>query len=375
MTATLDEADAELAGWRVRLAAASRNVSELSELPDFTAVRAAAGGSGRIAEEARSLAATMDELWQGVLLIGAAMDRADQARKAGSRLWRAEEAAQQVMAILKGPSVTVDLADTPVLHRRLLAGPRATAVVSPDALLQTMDAAFDRAREHLARIADAAGRVASLRARLAGAIAGLPAPASFAAQLDGMGQPDLLDRLDALEVLAAAVDAATATAVRARAALAAARQALSTLQAAAARAEAVCASCRAAVRSSLPAGDDAALRELAAWLGRIGRTLDTGRAEACLVGLTSWRMLHDRLDAAIRAQAEAATSSLARRDDLRARFGALRAKHRARAAPDPVLGALEAEANAALADAPADLDAAARILARYGAVLAGRVGS
>jgi len=89
---TLEAVDAELERWRRQLAAASRNVSELSELPEFGAARAAALGIGRLADEARGLVATMDELWQGVLLIGGALDRAEQARR-GSRLWRGDEAA------------------------------------------------------------------------------------------------------------------------------------------------------------------------------------------------------------------------------------------------------------------------------------------
>jgi hypothetical protein len=374
MPAPLDAVDAELASWRVRLAAASRNVSELSELPEFAVARAAAGGAGRVAEEARSLVATMDELWQGVLLLGAAIDRAEQARQAGSRRWRAEEVAQQVLAILNGLSITVDLTDTPVLHRRLLAGPRATVTVAPDTLLQTMDAAFDRARERLTRIAGATAQAASLRLRLAEAIASLPAPESLAARLDAAALPDPMDRLDALEALAAEVDAAAKAAGRARADLVPARQALLGLQDAANRAEMAAESCRAAITAPLPRLDESGLRELAAWLDRIGRTLEAGRPEACLVGLTNWQVMYDRINADIHALAAAAAGSLARRDELRARFGALQAKHRARAAPEPALGAMQA-AKAALAGVPADLDAAARALAAYEAALAGRTGS
>ncbi len=87
--ATLDQADAALAQWRERLAAASRNVVELSELPAYLALKARPQ-AGRTGEAAAALVATMDELWQGVLLIGAAIDRAAAARSSGSRLWRGE---------------------------------------------------------------------------------------------------------------------------------------------------------------------------------------------------------------------------------------------------------------------------------------------
>ncbi len=372
MTA-LAAADAELEQWRGRLAAASRNVSELSELPEFAAARQAAGGEGRSAGEARRLLATMDELWQGLLLIGGVLDRAEQARGAG-RLWRGEEAAQAALAILHGASITVDGADTPVLHRRLLASPRSTATVSPDTLLRTMDAAFDRARERLARLGSAAARAESLHGRLASAAARLPM-AELTARLDAAALPDPLDRLDALEALAPTIDAATATWDGARDQLAQARAALAAMAGAAAKAAAAAAFCQAAVTAAPPAPDPAALPDLAAWLERLDAILQAGRAEAGRVGLTNWHALAGRRRAEIDAIAAAASAALARQDDLLARLGALRAKHRARDASSPGdfgLQALAAAAEAALAHRPADLDRAAADLTAYAAALAGR---
>jgi hypothetical protein len=369
MPATLEEVDAELARWRERLAAASRNVAELSEVPEYGAARAAASGSGRLAEEARSLAATMDELWQGVLLIGAALDRAEQARRSGSRLWRGEEAAQQAMAILRGPSITVDLADTPVLHRQLLAAARASATVSPDTLLRTMHGAFDRARQQLAGITEATAKADALGRHLAAAVARLPAPGDWAARLEAAARPDALDRLDALTALAPGIEAAAAAAARAQASLAEARAGLAALQAEASAAQAAAAACCADVAVALPPADTAAVAELAAWLERIGRTFASGRVEAAVVGLANWRALHDRVRAECTAIAAAARQATARRDELVARLGALRAKHRAR--PDPALEPLAAAAKASLAP-PADLDAATRAMTVYEAALAGR---
>jgi hypothetical protein len=354
----LDEADAELARWRERLAAAGRNVSELSELPDYGLARAAARGTGRLAEEARAL------------LIGAAIERAEEARRGGSRLWRGEEAAQQAMAILRGPSITVDLAETPVLHRRLLAGPRATATVSPGTLLETMDAAYDRARESLTRLATATRRADELQARLADAVARLVAPGELMARLAAAALPDPLDRLEALEALAPAVDAAVAVQGRAKSGLDAARSQLAAVQTAFAAAEQLAQTCRASVAVALPALDKAGLGDLAAWVDRLAAAASQGRAEACLVGLANWRLLHDRLAAECTALAGAARAAIARRDDLVARFGALRAKQRARGMADPALDGLAAAAKASLAQVPMELDDAARDVAAYGAALA-----
>jgi hypothetical protein len=366
MPPTLETVDAELAAWRARLAAASRNVSELSELPDFAIAKQAAQGTGRVAAEARGLVATMEELWQGVLLIGAALDRAEAARTRGSRLWRGEEAAAEAMAILRGPSVQVDLADTPVLHRRLLGGPRKTATVSPETLLQTMEVAFDRAREQLERITAAAQQADALQAHLTAAVAALPA-GPLTAQLAAANVPDPLDRLEALEALRPAIEAASADFRRGQAGLAAARSALASLVAAEANARDEAARCRAAVTTSLPPGTTA-LPELTAWLERLSQTLASGRLQACAIGLGNWVALHDRAAKEVAALLAAATGAIARRDELRARLGVLRAKHRAR--PAPHLDALAAAAKTALERQPTDLDAAASALGAYQAALA-----
>ena len=366
MTPTLATVDAELAAWRDRLAAASRNVSELSELPEYALARHAATATGRVADEARSLVATMAELWQGVLLIGAALDRAETARTRGSRLWRGEEAAAEASSILHGPSVKVDLSDTPVLHRRLLAGPRATATVSPETLLQTMEVAFDRAREQLGRITDATGQAESLQTRLAAAVAALP-PGPLTARLAACACPDPLDRLEALEGLRPAVDAAADEFARGRAGLAAARSALAALAAADAKARRQAELCRAGVTAPLPPATGS-LPELTAWLERLGQTLAAGRVQGCAIGLANWLALHDRAAAEIDALAIAATAALTRRDELHARLGGLRAKHRAR--PAPQADALATAAKAAIERDPMDLEAAAAALGAYQAALA-----
>lgn len=363
---TLDEVDALLRQWRARLAAASRNVSELSELPEYSVVRQAVSGTGRLATEARNLVATMDELWQGVLLIGGVLDRAEQERERAKRLWGGENAAAKSMELLRGPSITIDLQDTPVLHRRLLGGARDTATVPPEVLLVTMDAAFDRAREVLERVTSASAGAVTLRARVAAALADLPDP-SWAVRLAAADALDPLDRVDALETLVREADAAAKATTAARAGLASAWDALAQLEAAAARAEAAAEASRAAVDAPLPALDDTALRELAAWLDRLGRTLANGRPEACAVGLANWRALENRLAGETRVIEAATEAARARADELRGRLGALRAKHRAR--PSAALDVIEAAARTTFARTPLDLVTAARDLAAYEAAL------
>lgn len=365
--ATLEQADAALSVWRDRLAAASRNISELSELPEYGIAKELARGTGRLAAEARHLAATMDELWQGVLLIGAALDQAEKARRAGSRLWRGEDAAQQALDILNGTSITVDLAETPVLHRRLLAGTHAVATVSPDTLLRTMDAAFDRARDSLIRITHAARDAAALADALRQTLAGVPGAGELTARLDAAIQPDPLDQLDALNALKPDIAAAAAAAHRVTAQLATAQAQLAALQRDAAAMSSLVATCRAQVEAPLPGFDAAALDDLAAWLTRLADTLRQGRVAAAGAGLASWDQLHTRLRTECDTLAAAATRIMARRDELAARLGALRVKHKARGQSADA----EAEAaRASLARSPVLLDAAERAIAAYAAALA-----
>ncbi len=374
---TLEAVDRALEQWRDRLAAASRNVSELSELPEYAATRAASGGTGPMGELARSMIATMDELWQGVLLIGAALDRAEQARRGGSRLWRAEEAAAAAMAILSGASISVDLVDTPVLRRRLLGGPRETVTVSPETLLATMDAAFDRVRATVSSIGEAEARAAALQARLSAALStalgGLPDADAWRSRLQDALLPDPLDRIGALESLAAVLDPAVAVLKGVDARLVSNGQALQGLRAAADRAAEAAERCRAACRTALPAVDATAIAALSGWLDRLRATRAAGRLDACAVGLGNWQVLHNRAATEWRALEEAATQALARRAELVARLGAYRAKHRSRreaGVEATGLPVLETAAKAAVNAAPIDLDAASKALMDYEAALA-----
>ena len=375
---SLAQVDAALAAWRDRLAAASRNVAELSELPEFTALKAAARTG---AAEAGRIVATVDELWQGVLLLGEALDRAEAARAAATRLWM-PASLDAVTQVLDGPSINVALGTSPVLHRRLLGQAADTAKVSPGQLLATMEGAFDNARTLLTRISTAAEASAALRARLQSAVDGLaaenrPDAPDLAARLASCSASNPLAALDELEALRPAVDAASTAAAASRAGRAQAAQALATartrlahlaeLQAAAAQAVAKAAPL---VAGSPPPGPTADAAELPGWLDRLARTLDAGRAEAFGVGLASWHALADRVATGWQAVLDDATASLAQRDDLRGRFGALQAKHRARhPSPDPALDGIAANLRTALFGGPADLTAGRRLLAAYEARL------
>ena len=388
---TLAGVDQALAAWRTRLAAASRNVAELSELPEFMALKAARADPAG-APEARRLVATVDELWQGVLLLGEAVGRAEAARAAATRLWM-PASLDAVLQILDGPSIGIALGASPVLHRRLLGQAADTAWVSPNRLLETMEAAFDGARTSLARISTARDTQAALRASLIAAVdalaaEGRPEATGLASRLAGCCATDPLTALTQLEALrpdidAAAFAAAQARAARSRAALALgqARARLAQLADQGVQASQAAAAAAALVAGVALAGPVAQAGELPGWLDRLQRTLDAGRTEAFTLGLASWTALADQVAAGWQGVLDRSAASVALRDELRGRFGALQAKHRARqegasrngahgGQPDPALDAAAAALRAALFGGPADLALARRLLAEYEAALA-----
>ena len=387
---TLAGMDQALAAWRTRLAAASRNVAELSELPEFMTLKAAARAAPAGAPEAQRLVATVDELWQGVLLLGEAVGRAEAARAAATRRWM-PASLDAVVQILDGPSIGIALGASPVLHRRLLGQATDTAWVSPNRLLETMEAAFDGARTSLARISTARDTQAALRASLSAGVDSLagdgrPEAGALASRLAGCDAADPLTALTQLEVLRPDIDAATFAAAQARAARSRATQALgqartrlTQLTEQGAQAGQAASAAAALVAGAVPAGPAAQAGELPGWLDRLQRTLEAGRTEAFMLGLGSWTVLADQVAAGWQDILDRSAASVGLRDELRGRFGALQAKHRAREAralqagmrqPDPALDAAASALRAALFGGPADLPTARQRLAEYEAALA-----
>ena len=347
---TTDEVEQAIIAWRGRLGAASRNVVELSELPEFLSVKERLRRNaldGRTRDEARDLVAAMDELWQGVLLIGSTLNSADEARKRGLRgLFRTAAGTDEAAAILTGDSVELAVTDTPVLGRSLLGGTQSQCKVSLERLLTTMIAAFDKAKDTLARIgsgeADAKAAVAALRAEVAALVGtGWTGADAVAANLPDIEKLASSDPLGAIERIAAelrpAVDAAKAVAARsaadakdADAAIAAAADKLRALDEADAKAAAAVRAALAKVDGvALAAPDGTDARELPGWLDRLRSNRKAGKFQAVVLGLASWTAMADKAVADRLAVVDEAERLLSRRDEFRGRFGALQAKHAA----------------------------------------------
>ncbi len=376
---TLAEADAALASWRERLAAASRNVVELSELPAYLALKAQPG-TGRTLEASRALMATMDELWQSVLLIGAAIDRAAAARQSGSRLWRGDEAAAETFAILEGESIEIPTGDMPVLNRGLLASARAAVKVTPQRLLDVMVEAFEKAKTSIEGLAAARAKFEAKRAEIAGMLsdltaAGWPAAPETQARLDAaQAAMDPLGALEQIEALRGPLVAAMQQRDAAVRELAAARADLAALGTLRQVLEDAVSSCRGATDRAVAVPDAAAMTELAAWLDRLARTLQSGQLKGFQVGLSRWRDLAATVRHDHEAALAAARGALTRRDELRGRFGALRAKQVARSArvgvPDAAADEIARQLQGLLFGTATPLQQAEQLMAQYEAALA-----
>ena len=289
--------DQALATWRDRLAAASRNVAELSELPAYLTLKAATrGDAAQASQEARTLVATVEELWQSVLLLGEALSRAEAARAAATRMWMGFGGgpAATVADILEGRSIGIKLGESPVLHRGLLGETAETVWVSPAELLSTMQAAFDSARATLSRYSAAGDRIVTLRRGLVARIAALPAgdAAPFVARLEACRGADPLRLVEQLEALNGEVERACDAADAARRARAEAehglregRALLGVIEAAQQRAHSANEAAAACIRYDALPGPVEPTRELPAWLDRLDRVFADGRIAACTAGV------------------------------------------------------------------------------------------
>jgi chromosome segregation ATPase len=139
--------------------------------------------------------------------------------------------------------------------------------------------------------------------------------------------------LPALASARAAMEAKRAEKAAAEGDLAGARQELKALNALCQDADAAATTCASKVKDIvLPQPDPASARELPVWLDRLEARLVEGRMEAFRVGLDRWRELLAAERGARETLMSAAKAALARREELRGRFTALKAKHAALAA-------------------------------------------
>lgn len=353
----LTAAGAALDAWRRRLLAANRNVADLADHPGFLALRNRLRGAiqpplqGASAEAAQRLVASVDELSRSVDLLGGALSKADaMLNQAMRRLLNPDAVAADVGAILEGASIEVVLAEVPVLQRGLLGGSKAVVQISPEQLLATMGEAFKATAQQLAALNDGEMRTTKLVAEAEAALSGFAGQAEAADLHEKLAAARILASTDPLAAVAAA-ESVVAGLAAAQQAVEARKQAMAEAQRALQQARAdlrqldeeltsitnAAIHCAARVFPAPEAPDVTQARELPGWLGRLATTLDAGRVGAFQVGLTRWRSMLAAQQMALAASQAAIAAALARREELRGRFGALEAKQASLASKGAVL--------------------------------------
>lgn len=365
----LKEFDRTLADLRLKLGKLARNVAELTGQRDFAAIRGKlkqnGGFVGRTAAAAATLSASADELITGAALLGDALSRASAARERSTAfggLLIHDGAVKEAVATLQGPSIKMSLKSVPIMARGAFDDAQESVDLSPTAMLELLSDAFRATRDALTAMTQAAQATfdgletarASLRATAAVpdasaggdlALSDLVDVISLLAVSDPIGAWERLNA-ELLLPIAAASDAAIALRalqVAARAELAKARAAMAMVSDMNTAAEQALVALAAKVSDAgIAAVDIAKARELPGWLDRIERNLEAGKLQAFGVGLARW----SELLSAVRQEREetlgAAAAAMARRDDMRGRFGALDAKRAAmEARSGPVAEAAE----------------------------------
>jgi hypothetical protein len=111
-------------------------------------------------------------------------------------------------------------------------------------------------------------------------------------------------------------------------------------------------------------------RGLLPWLDRLRSLAKAGDWQRACRGVDQWQRLAAETLTAARRVAEANAAPLEHRNELRGRLDALAAKaDRLGLTEDPALSALREQARTVLFTAPTDVEAAAKLVSRYGASL------
>jgi HPt (histidine-containing phosphotransfer) domain-containing protein len=195
MAPTSDQLDHRLQRLRDASGRIGANLVEL-EVDSSRQLLEASGLTGESAARWSAASATLTELWQWHGLLQALVERA-----AGLRGGRH---ADELRALLEGPSIELSITEVPLAERDLLAGPEATERCSPDELLVRMSRAFDQVKAVIAQI----GAVwEALIPRLEAARRVLADSAALAAELGEAGRGDLDQASHQLAGLSATVSA------------------------------------------------------------------------------------------------------------------------------------------------------------------------
>ena len=351
--------ESRLAMWRGRLAAMSRNVSDLD---DEAAGPSCAGLRLRIRSvvepsgtpvsainltdaEARTWGAVRGELWECIRLVGGALDRAEQAGRT-TWPWQREQAADTACTILDTGLVELSLADVPVLRRGLLGGSTDKMQLTLDAMLDVMEKAFERGKTTLGRLLDTERQVIDRLKHIDTCMSqmnkdGTTAEGAAISLMDAVRSLAVRDPLRALQEMEEKVlpvfDGAMLEATRQRGEMSEAaslvniaRQELIALDDAREKAVAQIEAAGKLVHGLPTPPARTSVLELYAWLDRLDKLIAAGKMSAWRAGFTSWRLMLTNATACMQAACLTAADLLRRREEARGRYDATVSKFSSR---------------------------------------------
>lgn len=351
--------------------------------------------TGATAAAFRPLTTADPSLWRLFTMLGAALDEARRLRGTGSRISADDRAA--LAEALGSPSVVIAREDIPLAERGLTGAPTRTERISIEALIDRMRAIYEPVRDvvtHAERVLrDVLPRLNSAEASVRRLRAEATSLGMDTVQLDRIDETiarvrdlSLTDPLSIPQNTRLSLDSAIHDAAEA---ISAARTSHDELAADLAAASHLLDECRDLISRATAARTEA-LVKIAAPVGlRHAPSIDAidgerglaARLDPILASTDPWQTVRHRLDSwtagasALRDQLRGVVAAnvrpVARRDELRGRLAAFRAKMAATGhSEDLVLRDISAEAHNELFTSPTDLVRAERLVTEFGNRLA-----
>ena len=402
MTLTLDQIDQQLKAWQASIDIVAQNLTDLRALPIYQRLSGSPGY-----EKARLIGDTsakvdgaldlMCQLFEHLDRLYLVLNDAKHVRRELPSLFGAEDKLRQIDRLLNTQSIELPPITTPVASRGLLSIPVTERKVYPRELLESMMAAFEKAKSIVVEIDDtwrsldmtitrAELEVTDFREKM------VPAPQELLGAEARMRQirkeidEDPLKARDAyataIEPLLTRLRKELQEAVRVRneatQGLEKARGLFQKLvdtntKAIAAGSDAqtkVAAGDLAALRAPV---DQATLDALSKWLETLASKIAEGQSKPVLIGLDRWNMQAATASRTAEAALAANTAPLSERRELRGRLQALKAKAQAVGLSErPELSDLASRAAKLLYDTPTPLSEARDVVRQFERSINGR---
>lgn len=386
---TLNELDQLLLDWQRKLDLAGQNLLALQNLPTYQRL-AGEGGfckatlSGLSASVAEPMLQSMHDLFQQYDLLAQTIDRALFLRRQINPFWGSDPRQQNVLDILQGKSIQIAQAELSVAQIGLLSHPDQSYFVTPESLLSTMQATFDRLRDQLLAIDHAWETLEPKLLEVQGKIRGLEAEGADLSRVKAQLLP-LQDRVFAdplgveaefeqqilplIEQVQQQFQQAKAEQQQLEADLQQARRQWRHLQTLDQQSRSLQAEASQAIQAAplLPSVQLVALEQ---WLLRLELRFLEGALEgakaAVRVGLQNWMQQAAQAITSLEAAISAQRQILQQRQELAGRLNALQAKAAARGlSGDGTLRHFATEAGEILAQPPVDLKSLEALVGGY----------